>query len=929
MFYEISDPDAAPETAIDNGYAQQIFQSDYILSTTLNYDSKQPLLDKGKRYAFVVQAYNKEDKQIFRNDGKSKVAWFYYGYPENGAIELKNPANKMAFGIRSNKYFEWGPPSKLTPNQPITYKLKIVKLEGVASDVAIEQNAWYEENYQTSYIPQGNYLVLNKPMEPRAEYCWQVKTYSDDQMVAKSPIFTFTGPPIIEEFYAGVHKLQVIQTDGNDLSDLSGTAKISLLENEAPYEIAFNHLNIRNVAGLNVLINGAILQKVQNFPVITLKPGLTENKPARFIADSVRISAEGLELKGFVEWDYPIPVKSEMRGMVKSKSCWFSFNSLKIIGVAPLAPGQNFDLLEPNNFKMKLNENSKFIIYENEYQLQFSGDMELPQNVKGSVVNPVNIPFRDVAQVFYIISDTLNLNNNIRLIPNTCVDLVPRVVHIDLSDDKSPYEFSSDPSWKGIYFAKYDIKYPETFDYTHQISFDQTVVQSFTPTTKTHSWIAPSGLFLLSDYTFSPDDNGKFNTFPGKPGQYYLKVESSNIFSSFFKGSIKIPLISETSDFPFTIPISYDGFQTGYLDEALDGKAFVFNEAGGEEQKLNFTINRAVFSNRERLDLNVTIGWPFLNVSFKNLDGLKVYGNSEIGFNKPGGAASLAEQIRTDLKGYPITIDYIGCGRQANLYAFGTSAKIVMGEDVAGENGPPVANLYSIVENKLLTGQYMASANADSPVIPASNNNSSLGGSDVGAAPDKGIDNESQILEAINKVSVSSQDASSAFAQPAITNANNQSDPAPSVKSYNLTPAQDEKLKKVVYLVSKRLSEPLASKAGQVTGKIADELKSLTDTTLNKVRVYAHLMIDPIQKELTVSLGGTEIGSAVAEICSYTLSESVKSVTNALQVYLDTAIITPLRNSGPTLVYNTTGSALYSFSVDVLQNGQDFDFHNS
>jgi hypothetical protein len=558
--------------------------------------------------------------------------------------------------------------------------------------------------------------------------------------------------------------------------------------------------------------------------------------------------------------------------------------------------------------------------------------MELPGNVKGSVINPVNIPFRDVAQLFYIISDTLNLNNNIRLIPNTCIDLIPRVVHIDLSENKSPYEFSSNPSWKGIYFAKYDIKYPQAFDYTHQLSFDQNVIQSFTSTDKTHAWIAPGGLFLLSDYTFSPADKGKFNTFPGNPGHYYLKVESSNIFSSFFKGSVKIPLISETTDFPFTIPISYDGFQTGYLDETLDGKSFVFNEAGGEEQKLNFTINRAVFSNKERLDLNVTIDWPFLNISFKNLDGLKVYGNSEIGFNKPGGAASLTQQIRTNLKGYPITIDYIGCGRQANLYAFGTSAKIVMGDDVAGENGPPVANLYSIAENKLLTGQYVASAKSDSTVLPAGNNSSSLGGSDVGiATPGKVTDNESQVLEAINKVTVSSQDVSSVFTQPTATNTNNLSATvnSPTEKPSNLTLAQEEKLKKVVYLVSKRLSEPLASKAGEVTGKIADELKSLTDTTIGKIQTYAHLVIDPIQKELTASLGGTEVGSAVAEICSYTLSESLKSVTNALQIYLDTAIITPLRNSGSTLVYNATGSTLYSMSVDVLQDGKDFDFRNS
>jgi hypothetical protein len=931
--YEITTSDATPETSIDNGFAQQIFQSDNTSLTTYNYDAQAPILQKGKRYAFTVQAFNKEDKSIFRNDGKSKTYWFYYGYPENGKIELKSPADKWGFNIRSTKYFEWGAPNKLTPNQPLTYQFKIVKLNGLSPEKAIDEKAWFDETFQTSFLPNGNYQVLNKPLEPKTEYGWQVKAYSDDQMVAKSPVYTFTGPPIIEEFYAGVHRLEVLQTEGTDLSDLSGYAKIKLLENKESFKVRFEHLNIRDVAGLKVLDKGKIVQKIDSFPLITLNPKLEENKTARFLTDSFRIDKNGIEIKGRVEWNYPHAVKSVQKPIVRSVSCWLSYNTLKVVGIASLAPDNNFDLIDPGNFKMKLSERSIFLIYENQYQIQFSGDMELPKKVKGTMVSPVNIPFVNASQLYYII-DTVNLINNIRIVPNTEVNLLPRVVHIDLSEKKSPFDFAADPSWKGIYFEHYDILFGTSVDNYKQLSFNTNIIQSFTPTEKTYAWVVSTGLFLLSDYTFKAGDKGRFNTFPGDLGVYYLKSENSTVFNGYLKGSIKIPIVSETKDYTFTIPISADGFQTGYLDESLDGIRFLFNEAGGEEQKLNFTVNRAVFSDKERLDINVTIEWPFLGVTFKNIDGLRLYGNYNIGFNQPNGATSLAEQIRSTFKGFDITIDFLGCGRQGNMYAIGTSAKILMGEDISGENGPPVSNLYSIAENKLLDGIVIATGTTDENSIPLNQGTSSAGsGTGTGEKQDEGTTDESKFVETLENITVTDQTAElqTIFAETTTPPANDGQYQVtqPTSDIHQLTSEQEGKLRKLIFSLSKQISAPLASRATQVTGSIADRIKVVKDSAVAGIRLYAGKVIDPIKRDMQSSFSGNDIAVAVIDICAYTLNESVNAILDNLNTYIDTAIIIPLRNSGANLVYNTTNSFLYSISYDVITSNGSFDFRSS
>ncbi len=63
----------------------------------------------------------------------------------------------------------------------------------------------------------------------------------------------------------------------------------------------------------------------------------------------------------------------------------------------------------------------------------------------------------------------------------------------------------------------------------------------------------------------------KFNTFPSPLDLFNVDIEQSTVSEAMLKGHIKIPLISTERNFPFSIPLSDEGFQTGYLDDELAG----------------------------------------------------------------------------------------------------------------------------------------------------------------------------------------------------------------------------------------------------------------------------------------------------------------------------------------------------------------------
>jgi hypothetical protein len=938
--YEIA-VGADPLSAIDNGLATQIFQSDNTDLNSFNYDASAPLLTKGKRYAVTISANSTSGQQIFRNNGKSQIYWFYYGYPEGGNIPLIFPTDKYNFSIRSTKYFEWDAPDNLTINQPVVFKFKIAKYDGTDANKSIEGTTWYDEEYAATYIKRGNYCQLPKSLEPKTDYVWQVKAWSDDQMVAKSKVYTFSGPPIIEEFFAGIHKVEVTSTDNSNMADLSGWGRIQLIEGGVSTKIRFEHLNISNTAGINALYSGTIYSKLDSFPVITLTPKLAENKEARFIADSVRIDKNGIDIKGTVLWDFPFAVKSANKPIVRSVPYWLSYNTLKVTGVAPLDPNNDFKLLDPGNMRMKLDETSLFLIYENVFRLEFNGSVELPSNVEGTNSKLVYIPFQNVEQLFYIVTDTLNLSNNIKLVPNTAIDLEPSVAHIDLSEKKSPFAFAGEPSWKGVYFEKFRVVHDKRTDYNGQLSCTNKYTHRFVDSNKSRAWVDAWGLNAIIDHSFETDNIGKFNTFPCDYKSYYIESNNSIVSKSYYKGTIKIPILSQSEDFLFTVPISIDGFQTGYLDETLDGKKYIFNDEGGDEQRMILTINRAVFADQERLDMNLTIEWPFLNVTFQTLDGFKVYGNYEIGFLQAQGATSLCNQLNTSIKGYQITLDHIGAGREENLYAIGASAKIVMEDDVSGENGAPIVNLYSIQKNALLSGQFIARAQFENTATPSSSGNSSLGSMNSFVSNQKSlaVSSLAETLNNLSKAQFKTKDSLNITQSlSGLHNLfkNSTTETTETTTPVTLTESQKAQLKDIVDKMAKKISAPLAVKAGSVTKSVAKTIDSTKNIIINQIRTYSQESILTPLQQTAESLITDDPSSAtyqkvkevLVKICIQTVNESVESLINSFDKIIQTDIILPIANSGENVVYNSTSAGLYVITENLVTKGGDITFDN-
>ncbi|MBL7932503.1 MAG: hypothetical protein JNL60_11405, partial [Bacteroidia bacterium] len=224
------------------------------------------------------------------------------------------------------------------------------------------------------------------------------------------------------------------------------------------------------------------------------------------------------------------------------------------------------------------------------------------------------------------------------------------------------------------------------------------------------AYVTNRGLFLTSTIPFLWSDSVKFNTFVSKQGFFYNRIKESEIEKSFIKGGILIPVIDTVNTFSYLVELSDYGFNEGYLINGLANLTFTFNASGGTEQRIPITIKRAVFKGKNRLEMDLDMSWPYFNLNLTGVQRFSVWGSGNIGFDVPNGKAALTYQATGKASNFDITVDYLGCGRNGNAYAFGASAKINMDEEISGETGPPVINAYSICRNPLLTGSVSVSS---------------------------------------------------------------------------------------------------------------------------------------------------------------------------------------------------------------------------
>ena len=70
--WELTEPGANPLSAVQNGQALQVFQSDLLQNTNYTYGPADPLLEAGKAYVYRVQAKDADGKDRYKNNGYSE-----------------------------------------------------------------------------------------------------------------------------------------------------------------------------------------------------------------------------------------------------------------------------------------------------------------------------------------------------------------------------------------------------------------------------------------------------------------------------------------------------------------------------------------------------------------------------------------------------------------------------------------------------------------------------------------------------------------------------------------------------------------------------------------------------------------------------------------------------------------------------------------
>lgn len=749
--FEVLDSTDNTVNAVLNNRVLKIFESEETNITSFQYSLAHPLLEKGKQYAFYIEAVDLDGKSNFKNGGQSEISWFNYGYRQGGNIDLVFPEDEHGFTLREDKVFKWQAPNNLSDQQLYNYNMRIVKFDededpkqeiekdayvDIVTDPVAYSRLWFE-NLDTVFFETGQ------------QFAWQVKAYTKETEVAASKVNTFSGPPFLEFFKAGNHKVIVTKTTTNSFDNLSGEGYVKFSKSGLTHKLIFNNIKVERNGAEIVLVEGRCVYKCE-VPKIELTQYYADNGKAYFRTDSVLLDKDDLRVKGHVEWDLPHPVLSDKKGVVLSKTTSLKYNSYQLIGTVKILEEHRFKLLSPINFSLILNTESYFFIKNDKYRLHFSGKVELPSTIKGSKENIMSVPFTNKQDLFLIEMQGQELSNKIRLIKQTQIDLGPQAYTIDFSEKVSPGKFANDVNWKGVYFSNYSLNYPEDLDDNNQINGQKFIKHDlFTvDVTEYKSWATSKGLQFYVDYNFDETDIGYFNTFPSQFKHLKVDIENSILTDGIFNGAIKIPVIDEAKDFTYYVPITDDGFKEGFLDEDLTGKDFVYNADGGE-QVMTITINRAVFQNKKWLDMNIDIDWPFTTIKLEALNHFRIWGNYEIGFVQPKGIASLVVQKQGDVNEFKITMDYIGCGRDGDLYAIGTSADIIMGEDVAGDEGAPKANLYSISKNALLKGTHGYGTRDDyinTTITESSQSGLGQGGFDVG------VQNDMENLDSIANV---------------------------------------------------------------------------------------------------------------------------------------------------------------------------------
>lgn len=731
FLYELQDENENPYFAVQNNKALLIYESDFVQSTSQTIDfgltNSAPLIP-GKRYIYRVRALDAEGKNIYKNDGFSEFCWFFYGYPEGGNLVINAPNDAHIFTKSENKSFSWATSDKVVQGQEFEYVLVIKeKNPGQTSEQAMDNNpVWFSVNQPATSSLNGGDFLLTQELDPGKNYVWQVKALTATQQVAQSQIREFYSPSVIDQFFAGNFPIQIVTIsnftkNGATYSNVSGKGRVQLSAD--PLDVLdadFTGLTIEDFAGTMILTQGSFTLDLTNRAAKELQPTLPENGTAQFYYNSGTVNSSGLSINGRIEWPFPHATNSNVLEFVKSKTVSFQLNSTYALsGSAAIDAPKDYHLLEPHELVVSLDASTQLTLFANNYSLKLNGNILTNDDVRTNNASPYAIKIVDQPQLYYFNAANLQVSatNYLAPIVGLNLGLMPKSAIIDLSEDVSPDKLATNAAWKGIYFPEFQVRFFKSqFDATNQVLLPSTI-DYFEDLTQHEFWISNQGLQF--NYQFSSNEAGIFfNKFKTEIlGN--IKITDNEVSNSFLKGAVKIPVVNENDLFTFEIPITTQGLQSGYLNEDLTQREIIFNPFGGEN-RVNLTINRAVFAANERLDLEVNAELVGFNTTITNISDFRIYGDNVVGIGSRNGSKKLDNRVSGTYKGFNAFITDVGAALFNGNYVFSYIAEMDLGEDVSGQNGPPLLSISSVspVGSGVEMPAYSVSNPQPEPAIP-------------------------------------------------------------------------------------------------------------------------------------------------------------------------------------------------------------------
>ncbi len=680
-----------PNQAI-NGASTPILDNQLISGTTFNYGPDQVDLEVGHKYAYNITVYDKQGLTTFENNGISDVCWFMYGSQYGDTIALTRPDAGFTFRRTDARQFGWNRPARAPVGQHLSYQIKIVEIEqGQTKEDAMSINsAWWEDETLPNSYPS---YTMQVPQEfPFGKnFAWQVTSYYEGQVTAQSSIRTFKTMQQFEKFQIGSEIVYVTSVSNPDPVHFSGTGQIDLTGNGSMVDLEYSNLQLYASGNDYLVEEGTLNSPVQN---IFIDLDNQQNGKAQFEVQRVKIGRAtnfALRLNGRVKWQLPHPVQGSDTAIVYSGVKDFVYPDRKLTEEVNF-DATSFELLDPYGFQLSFLPASKFTVVHSVVTLTMNGTVSPPKNlIKDNEGNRVSIPFAGVDNPYYFTNTNITNTKGINIASKTTVTLDPQSVTFDLSEEQTPAKVSTDPFWKGLVFDKFNLNFPKEFDGSGQLKLAEVLTDSYTfaDNAEIKSWADPAGLMLHVSRDFQKQDNdyGFFNTFLGQFYNYKIDIANNDYNEGELHGFIRIPVLSDSKEFAYTAYLNEAGFQTGFLDEKLDGTTNTFNK-DDDIAEMKLTVRQGHFEDNDHLVMAIDMDWVGLHSNLQNVNNFKVWGNAQIGFTTPGGSVNI-QMANGSLDGYGYSIQSVAAQTVDGSFEFKTTGNIDFGTGVTGVTGPP------------------------------------------------------------------------------------------------------------------------------------------------------------------------------------------------------------------------------------------------